>query len=122
MIPEFKVGDKLEASDYVKEELGIEYVTITSINEENKVYHWEAELKWEIGGTVSSGYYFHEAKPYTTTAREYNSPIIQELMDEITPEEMQATEVRMLRELIHNQHDLDPEFGKIISDNFDDLI
>lgn len=64
MTPEFKVGDKLEALDYHKEEYGIDYVTITSINEENKVYHWEVELKWEFGGTLSSGYYFHEAKAY----------------------------------------------------------
>jgi len=56
------------------------------------------------------------------TARKYNSPIIQELMDEITPEEMQATEVRMLQELIHKQEDLDPEFNEIISENFWDLV
>ena len=60
----FTIGDKLEALDYHKEEYGIDYVTITSINEENKVYHWEVELKWEFGGTLSSGYYFHEAKAY----------------------------------------------------------
>lgn len=61
-------------------------------------------------------------KPEEKTARKYNSPIIQELMDEITPEEMQATEVRMLQELIHKQEDLDPEFNEIISENFWDLV
>lgn len=59
-----KVGDKLEALDYHKEEHGLEYVTITSINEEKKVYHWEAKLNWEIGGKLHSGYYFDEAKAY----------------------------------------------------------
>jgi len=62
--PKFKVGDKLEALEWDKEENNLEYVTITSINMENKVYHWEAKLNWDIGGTLSSGYYFHEAKAY----------------------------------------------------------
>jgi len=65
--PKFKVGDKLEAIDYDKEEYGLTFVTITSINKKNKVYHWEAEMNWDIGGKVSSGYYFHEAKAYEHT-------------------------------------------------------
>ena len=63
------------------------------------------------------------------TAREYNSPIIQELIDEITPEEMEATNQRMLQEqmlqelvdALDNQQDLNPEYNKIIFENFDDL-
>ena len=58
----------------------------------------------------------------SNTARKYNSPKLQELLDEITPEEMEATKIQMLQQLIHNQEDLDPEFGKLISDNFNDLI
>ena len=34
--------------------------------------------------------------------RQYNSPIIQELLDEITPEEMEATEQKMLQEIKDN--------------------
>lgn len=57
----FKIGDKLKANQYHKEELGIEWVTITSINEENSVYHWEAKDPF-FGGKVHSGYFFHEAE------------------------------------------------------------
>jgi len=61
----FKVGDKLEALDYDKEEYGLKYVTITSINEEKKVYHWEARgYIFDVVGKLSSGYFFHEAKEY----------------------------------------------------------
>jgi hypothetical protein len=62
---EFKVGDKLEAIDYDKEEWGLKYVTITSINKDNKVYHWEADdTITGLRGKIHSGYYFHEAKAY----------------------------------------------------------
>ena len=63
--PKFKIGDKLEALDYYKEEYGLKYVTITSINKDNKVYHWEADdVITGLGGKIHSGYYFHEAKAY----------------------------------------------------------
>ena len=62
---QFKIGDKLEALDWHKEEYGLEYVTITSINEETKVYHWEAdEVMFGLGCKIYSSYYFHEAKAY----------------------------------------------------------
>jgi hypothetical protein len=65
MITKFKVGDKLEALDLHKEEYSLEYVTITSINEEKQVYHWEVDdVMFDIGGKISSGYYFHEAIEY----------------------------------------------------------
>jgi hypothetical protein len=65
MIPKFKIGDKLEALDYEREEYGLKYVTINSVNEEKQVYHWEAdEVMFDIGGKISSGYYFHEAIEY----------------------------------------------------------
>jgi hypothetical protein len=65
MIPKFKVGDKLKAIDYFREEYGFEYVIITSINEEKQVYHWEAnEGFFELGGKIHSGYFFHEAIEY----------------------------------------------------------
>jgi hypothetical protein len=101
---EFTFGDKLEALDWHKEEHGIEYVTITGINQQTQVYYWEADLNWELGGKLSSGYYFKDAKAYKPKqiAREYNSPIIQELLDEITPEEMEATEQKMLQEIKDN--------------------
>jgi len=57
----FKIGDKLKASDFDKDQYGIEYVTITSINEKNQVYHWEAPA---YGGTVHSGYFFKDAVLY----------------------------------------------------------
>lgn len=61
----FQVGDKLKASEYDKEEYGLEFVVITSINEENQVYHWEAPEPY-LGGTIHSGYFFNEAKLYET--------------------------------------------------------
>jgi hypothetical protein len=59
--PKFKVGDRLEADDYCKEQYGLEYVTITDLNKETKVYYWEAD--WN-GGVIHSGYFFSEAKEY----------------------------------------------------------
>jgi hypothetical protein len=65
MKQDFKVGDKLEALDWHKEEYGLEFVTITSINEKNQVYHWVADdVITGLGGKIHSGYYFHEAKEY----------------------------------------------------------
>lgn len=59
----FKIGDKLKASDFDKEEYGLQWVTITEINEKNKVYHWEAPEPY-FGGIIHSGYFFNEAKLY----------------------------------------------------------
>jgi hypothetical protein len=59
----FKVGDKLEADEFDKLQYDIEYVTITSINKKNKIYHWEASEKY-FGGKIHSGYRFEDAKLY----------------------------------------------------------
>jgi hypothetical protein len=59
----FKIGDRLESSEYDKIQNGIEYVTITSINKKNKIYHWEADDKW-FGGRIVSGYRFEDSKLY----------------------------------------------------------
>lgn len=59
----FKIGDKLEASQFDREHHDLEWVVITSINEENEVYHWEADEKF-LGGKIHSGYFFSEAKLY----------------------------------------------------------
>jgi hypothetical protein len=59
----FKIGDKLKASEFDSEEYGLEFVTITSINEENQVYHWEAPYPL-LGGTIHPGYFFNEAELY----------------------------------------------------------
>lgn len=59
----FNIGDKLIfLKDYGIDE-DIEYVTITGINEKNKVYHWKAELNTSLGNcTILSGYFFNDAK------------------------------------------------------------
>ena len=59
----FKVGDKLKASDFDKEQYDLKFVTITSINHKNKVYHWGARDP-HLGGTIHSGYFFNEAELY----------------------------------------------------------
>jgi len=51
----YKVGDIIPALEFDKEMYGIKEVTITSINEETKVYHWESDCN---GGKIHSGYYF----------------------------------------------------------------
>jgi len=61
MKSKFKVGDRLQAIEFDKEQYGIGYVTISSINEETGVYHWVAD--WN-GGVIHSGYFFNEAKLY----------------------------------------------------------
>ena len=58
---QFEVGDKLEASEFEKEQYGIEFVTITSINEVGQVYLCEAE--WN-GEKIYSGHFFDNAKEY----------------------------------------------------------
>jgi len=86
----FKVGDRLKALDFDKEEYGLEYVTITSINEKKKVYHWEAdEMIFGLGGKIHSGYYFHEAKEYKEISSGYTCPVTKEPCDDeccVSPE------------------------------------
>jgi hypothetical protein len=70
----FKVGDRLEALDFDKEEYGLEYVTITSINEEKNIYHWVSDdVIFELGGKIHSGYFFHEAKEYKKRLESYEN-------------------------------------------------
>lgn len=63
MSKRFKVGDRLKAIEFDKNTYEIDFVTITSINEKEKVYHWEAE-NLQLGGKIHSGYFFHEAVEY----------------------------------------------------------
>ena len=63
IINKFNVGDKLKASDYDKEHHGLEFVTITSINEEDGVYYWVAPEPY-LGGKIHSGYFFEDAVSY----------------------------------------------------------
>jgi hypothetical protein len=63
MESKFQIGDKLEANDFDKEQYDLKFVTITSINHKNKVYHWEAKDTL-LGGTIHSGYFFNESKLY----------------------------------------------------------
>jgi hypothetical protein len=57
----YNVGDKLKADDLHREEYGIEYVTITSINRDTQVYYWIAQLDM---GKVHSGYFWKDAILY----------------------------------------------------------
>lgn len=64
----FKVGDKLEASLYHKEEFGLKYVEITEVNLHNEVYHWEVKHFDSLGmGIMHSGYFFDDAKQWNET-------------------------------------------------------
>lgn len=47
-------------------------------------------------------------------ARLYNSPLLQELLDEITPEEMEATKQQMLRQIMLETKPNIKKFNKII--------
>lgn len=66
MSKKFKVGDRLKAIEFDRSMYGIDFVTITSINEKEKVYHWVAEESenLQISGKIHSGYFFHEAVEY----------------------------------------------------------
>jgi murein DD-endopeptidase MepM/ murein hydrolase activator NlpD len=65
----FKVGDKLEALPYHKEEFGLTFVEITEVNLKNEVYHWEVNHVDSLGmGVLHSGYFFDEAKEWNETA------------------------------------------------------
>lgn len=55
----FKIGDKLVAIEFDRELYGLEFVTITDINLEDEIYHWEASA---LGGVMHSGYRFSEAE------------------------------------------------------------
>ena len=61
MKPKFNIGDKLEANQFEKEQYGVEYVTITSINEVGQVYL--CEVDWN-GEKIYSGHFFDDAKIY----------------------------------------------------------
>jgi hypothetical protein len=54
----FKLGDKLVASEFDRDLYGLEFVTITDINGEDEIYHWEASA---LGGVIHSGYRFSDA-------------------------------------------------------------
>jgi hypothetical protein len=54
----FGIGDKLVASEFDSELYRLEFVTITDINVEDEIYHWEASA---LGGVMHSGYRFSDA-------------------------------------------------------------
>jgi hypothetical protein len=54
----FGIGDKLVASEFDRDLYGLEFVTITDINVEGEIYHWEASA---LGGVMHSGYRFSDA-------------------------------------------------------------
>ena len=59
----FEIGDKLVADEHLKDEHGIEYVEITGVNYESRVYYWKADMNWG-GGVMLSGTPFHCAEKY----------------------------------------------------------
>ena len=70
MKSQFKIGNKLIANEFEKEQYGIEFVTITSINEVGQVYLCEAE--WN-GEKIYSGHFFNDAKEYKDNSNPYCS-------------------------------------------------
>jgi len=59
----FKIGDKLKALPWHQEQYELKFVTITEINEETQIYHWEAPEPY-FGGIIYSGYSFNESELY----------------------------------------------------------
>jgi hypothetical protein len=68
--PKYKIGDIIPADDFHREEYGLESVTITSINEKNKVYHWEAPY---FGGKIHSGYFFDQVDELIKNSKDESS-------------------------------------------------
>ena len=54
----FEIGERLVAIEFDRVLYGLEFVTITEINEEDGIYHWEASA---LGGVMHSGYRFSDA-------------------------------------------------------------
>ena len=74
----FEVGDKLVSDQHLKEDFGIEYVEITGVNYNTKIYYWQAAMNWDgvFVGLMISGTPFHCAEKYTPTNNfSANSPI-----------------------------------------------
>lgn len=80
----FKIGDRLEAMYWDKVRHEIEFVTITDINEETEIYHWEAPEKY-FGGKIVSGYRFEDAKRYISK-QEKRENTINEIIGETDTE------------------------------------
>lgn len=80
----FKIGDRLEAMTWDKVQHGIEYVTITDINEETEIYHWEAPERY-FGGKIHSGYRFEDAKRHISK-QEKRENTINEIIGEMETE------------------------------------
>ena len=59
----FRVGDRLRANEFDRENYGLTWVEITEINEEDEVYHWRAEEPL-TGDAIHSGYFFPDAVGY----------------------------------------------------------
>lgn len=55
----FEIGERLVAIEFDRELYGLEFVTITEINGEDEIYHWEAS---GLGGVIHSGYRFSESE------------------------------------------------------------
>jgi hypothetical protein len=59
----FNIGDRLRANEFDRENYDLTWVTITEIDEENEVYHWQAEEPL-TGDAIHSGYFFPDAVKY----------------------------------------------------------
>ena len=55
----FEIGVRLVAIEFDRELYGLEFVTITEINIEDEIYHWEASC---LGGVIHSGYRFSDSE------------------------------------------------------------
>lgn len=60
----FEIGDKLLPTREDKERYGVDFVTITEINENSKIYNWKAPSNILHGTYVYSSYYFKDAILY----------------------------------------------------------
>lgn len=63
METKFKIGDLLRAVEFDQVNYGLKWVTITEIDEENRVYHWRAEEP-VTQAVIHSGYFFSDAVLY----------------------------------------------------------
>ena len=102
----FRVGDRLRANEFDRENYDLTWVTITEIDEENEVYHWQAEEPL-TGDAIHSGYFFPDAVEYDereeAMIRMMREDEASGIYQELSPVEWFIEELKKLNEILDPQ-------------------
>lgn len=102
----FRIGDRLKANEFDRENYDLTWVTITEINEKDEVYYWIAEEPL-TGNSIHSSYFFPDAVAYDER-EEAMIKMMQEdeasgIYQEISPVEWLIAELARLNEIADPQ-------------------